>query len=248
MKIEILSETDDYIVINKPAGLIVHNDGRTKEDSVVDWFLGYYPAGSGIGESYFVTEESIDNEDHPDRSGIVHRLDRDTSGVMVIAKTQAMYNSLKQQFHNRETYKEYHAIVYGIPKKDKGIINVPIGRERGTERFNVPPRITGPGRESLTYWQVKYSLKTDDMNFALLRAMPKTGRTHQIRVHLKSIGHPIVADKGYVGKKLLEYTLGFSRQALHAYELRFKNLSEDELIFRADYPDDFNNAVSLFLR
>ncbi len=253
----IITETHDYIVINKPAGLLTHGDGKSGEKSLVDLLVDCYPEIDGVGEAamnwggyeLISVESATDNDDSPNRSGIVHRLDRDTSGVMVVARTQEMYEHLKAQFQNRETFKEYHAFVYGVPKKERGSVLLPIGRENGNgERFAVPPRARGELREATTYYQVVNAFVDQGQQYAFVRCMPKTGRTHQIRVHMKSIGCPIVMDKGYVGKGLLEHTLGFARQALHARMLRFRDLSGKELEFVAEYPVDFQNALQLSLQ
>lgn len=250
----IISETSDYLVVNKPVGLLTHGDGKTDQKSLVDLLVAGYPEIDGIGEAAIhwggyelVSAENIaDNDDSPNRSGIVHRLDRDTSGVMVVARTQEMYEHLKAQFQNREIFKEYHAFVYGAPKKERGSVLLPIGRENGNgERFAVPPRAKGELREATTYYQVLKSFIDNGQQYAFVRCMPKTGRTHQIRVHMKSVGCPIVMDKGYVGKGLLEHTLGFARQALHARILKFHDLTGKEIEFVADYPEDFRNAMAI---
>jgi 23S rRNA pseudouridine1911/1915/1917 synthase len=123
MDIEILYEDQDVIAINKPSGLVVHSDGRTKEKTVVDWFVYKYPESKGVGE-HFVDKDGKE----VDRSGIVHRLDRETSGVLLLAKTQKGFENLKSQFQTRDIEKEYHAFVYGKVKLDSGTIDRPIGR------------------------------------------------------------------------------------------------------------------------
>lgn len=253
----IIFESPDYIVVNKPAGLIVHSDGKTAEPALADLLLQQYPEIQGVGEAavrygeyQLVPDNSpVDNDDIINRSGIVHRLDRDTSGVMVVARTQAMYEHLKSQFQNREVFKEYHAFVYGVPKRDRGSVALPIGREGGNgERFAVPPRAKGTTREALTYYQVVNSFTDQEHQYSFVRCMPKTGRTHQIRVHMKSIGCPIVGDTGYVGKGLLARSLGFNRQALHARILRFRDATGREVEYIGEYPNDFISARESFLK
>jgi 23S rRNA pseudouridine1911/1915/1917 synthase len=250
----IIIENSDYLIINKPAGLLTHGDGKTSEVSLADLLIAKYPEIDGVGEAAIrwagyelvsdSDQSSVDSDDMPNRSGIVHRLDRDTSGVIVVARTQIMYEHLKSQFQKREIFKEYHAFVYGVPKRERGSVNEPIGRENGnSERFAVPPRAKGALREALTYYQVMSEFCVDEMRYAFVRCMPKTGRTHQIRVHMKSIGCPIVMDRGYVGKKLLEHTLGFTRQALHARLLKFRDLENKEVEILAEYPADFRAAI-----
>lgn len=242
MEVSIVYEDADVLVLNKPAGLIVHSDGRTKESSVAAWVLAHYPALADVGEPW----ESPQGE-RVSRPGIVHRLDRDTSGVMILAKTQEAYVFLKEQFQNRTTEKTYRAFVYGHPREDAGTIEAEIVRIRA-----VPPRwgVARAGEEkkhraAVTDWRVlmRATDRETGEKVALMEARPKTGRTHQIRVHFKHVGHPVVCDKLYAkGKPCL---LGFARQALHASTLSI-NLPSGELrTFEAPLPDDFVEASAL---
>ena len=244
MELPILYEDADVLVINKPAGLIVHSDGRTDEPSVAEWVLDRYPALASVGEPW----ESPQGERVP-RPGIVHRLDRDTSGVMILAKTQETYVFLKEQFQSRTTQKSYRAFVYGHPRADQGTIEAEIVRIRA-----VPPRWgvarAGEGkkhRAAVTDWRVLTRAvdRETGEKVALMEALPKTGRTHQIRVHFKHFGHPVVCDKLYAkGKPCL---LGFSRQALHAFSLAIDLPSGERRTFEAPLPGDFVAAQSHFL-
>jgi len=236
----ILFEDEDLAVVNKPAGLIVHSDGRTDEPSLADWIIGAWPQTKGVGEAWVSPQgETVD------RPGIVHRLDRTTSGVLVIAKNQETYAFLKEQFQNRSTEKEYCAFVYGHPKKDEGTIEAEIMRIRSKPpRWGVKLKDEGKKhREAVTSWRVEKrgAEKESGEKVSLLSAFPKTGRTHQIRVHFKHLGNPIICDHLYAkGKPCL---LGFVRPALHAFRLSITLPSGEKQTFEAPLPPDFQNAL-----
>lgn len=240
MELAVIYEDEDVLVLNKPAGLIVHSDGRTDEPSVAEWVIKHYPALEQVGEPW----TSPQGEVIP-RPGIVHRLDRDTSGVMILAKTPEAYAFLKGQFQDRTTEKTYQAFVYGHPKQDKGTIEAEIVRVRAT-----PPR-WGVAREgenkkhrvAVTDWRVLARTQDPETGekVALMEARPKTGRTHQIRVHFKHLGYPVIGDKLYAsGRPCL---LGFSRQALHAASLAITLPSGERRTFVAPLPGDFAAAL-----
>lgn len=226
MEIEILYEDDHILAINKPAGLVVHYDGRTKEPSVSDWFLEKYPESKEVGEP--LGEIS--------RPGIVHRIDRETSGVLLLAKTKEGHAHLKKQFQNHEIKKVYHAFVYGNLKEDEGSIDLKIERSRKDFRKRVAGR---EGREAHTIYRVlRRALET-----TFVEAKPKTGRTHQLRVHFKAIHHPIICDKLYAPKQ--PSLLGFQRLALHAKEIAFEDLEGERRVVEAPYPKDFQSAIDM---
>ncbi|MDO8482358.1 MAG: RluA family pseudouridine synthase [bacterium] len=234
-KIQILFEDEDVAVINKPAGLVVHSDGKTVEPALTDWVLENYPETKGVGEP-----TKLSSGEMIDRPGIVHRLDRETSGVLVIAKNQKAFEFLKKQFQDREMEKTYRAFVYGEVKNDEGVIDRPIARSTGDFRKWTAERgRRGVEREAIT----EYTVLAKHEGFSFLDVHPKTGRTHQIRVHLKAISHPIVCDKLYASNR--ECALGFSRLALHAFSLKFKLLGGKELTVEAPYPDDFKKALKV---
>ncbi len=215
---EIIFETESVLVINKPAGLLVHANGQNTDRTVADWLLDYYPPSRGVGEVGRLADGSPF-----ERSGIVHRLDRETSGVMILAKTEAAYCLLKAEFHERRAYKEYRAFVYGFMTDKRGVIDRPIGRSRRDSRRRSAERgAAGKCRPATTDWDL---LKQGDggtnaERFAYLKLVTKTGRTHQLRVHLKSINRPIVGDELYAPAKLRAGSdLGIDRLALHAYRL-----------------------------
>lgn len=242
MNIEILYEDADILVINKPAGLVVHPDGRTVEPSVSEWFAKNYPESKDVGESIEKTSGEV-----IERAGVVHRLDRETSGILLLAKTQAGHAHLKEQFQNREVEKTYHLFVHGLLKEDRGSINLPIKRSSGDFRkWSAQRGGRGEEREALTYFEV---LKRDEKNkVTLVEAKPKTGRTHQIRVHFQAIHHPILGDKLYASKIALrsfsEAGLNFERVALHARKIAFQNLKGERLEIEAPYPNDFESAIA----
>lgn len=224
MEPEILYEDNNILAINKPAGLVVHPDGRTEELSVSEWFVKKFPEARDVGEP-------LGNIQRP---GIVHRIDRETSGVLLLAKTTAGYEHLKKQFQHHEIEKKYHAFLYGKLKEDHGTINLNIARSKSDFRKRVTSR---EGREAVTYYQV---LKRDP-EWTFVEAKPKTGRTHQIRVHFKALHHPVVCDKLYAPSR--PALLGFSRLALHAREISFTDLSGTKHTVEAPYPEDFKQAL-----
>jgi len=240
---EIIFEDSNVLVINKPAGLNVHGDGFREEETVVDWLLKRYPDIENIGEDMLSQKgEKIK------KSGLVHRLDKDTSGVMIIAKNQETFEFLKNQFQNRETKKIYRAIVSGSFKMLEGeekIIDLPIGRSASDARKRVAsPRIKGTAREAVTVFRL---IENICGRYAYVEVEPKTGRTHQIRAHFKAYNHPIIGDELYNPK---DDGLGsMKRQALHAYQLTIKIPSvkkggqEEERVFEAPLASDFKQAL-----
>lgn len=235
MLIPILFEDTEVLVVNKPAGLVVHSDGKTVEPTLTDWVLENYPETKGVGEP-----TKLSNGEMIDRPGIVHRLDRETSGVLVVAKNQKSFEFLKKQFQEREMEKTYRAFVHGEVKNDSGIIDRPIARSTGDFRKWTAERgRRGEEREAVT----EYKVLARHEGFSFLDVHPKTGRTHQIRVHLKAINHPVVCDKLYAAKR--DCALGFTRLALHAFSLKLKLPTGKELIVEATYPEDFQHAIEL---
>ena len=199
--IKIVFENDDLVVLNKPSGVLMHPTRTSKEDTLMSWVLNKYPDCSGVGEQ--------------GRNGIVHRLDRDTSGLVVVSKNDDTYFNLKDAFTSRDVEKSYYALVWGNVKDGSGVIDKGItsidGKRRTVEVWS--QREPNKVRDALTAWK-----KVGDYGeFSLLDVSPKTGRMHQIRVHLSSIGHPVVCDKLYSGKKSCPEKLG--RLFLHSYKL-----------------------------
>ncbi len=239
-KISILYEDEDVLVINKPAGLVVHSDGRTVEPTVVDWILAKYPETRGVGDSLpsaLDAKRSTLNADV--RPGIVHRLDRETSGALLIAKNQRAFNLIKKQFQRSMIRKVYHAFVYGSVKHDEGVIDRPIARSGSNSvLWSATRGRKGADRAAVTDYRVM--TRTSEVSFLELR--PRTGRTHQLRVHLKAINYPILCDKLYAPRR--ECLLGFKRLALHARSLSFILPSGKDLFIEAPYPKDFETALN----
>ncbi|MES2436380.1 MAG: RluA family pseudouridine synthase [Patescibacteria group bacterium] len=239
LSIPVLYEDAEYIVINKPAGLVVHADGRTTEPTVVDWILDVHPEMKEVGEP-LVVRPGQENELTIYRPGIVHRIDRDTSGVLVIAKTQSAFEFLKDQFQDREVEKTYNTFVFTEVPEDEGMVDRPIGRNKKDFRLWSAQRgARGEMRDAVTHYKV---LKRGN-GFSFIEAKPRTGRTHQIRVHFKAVNFPIVADPLYAPKR--EKALGFDRLALHARAISFKNREGKTITVEAPLPEDFQKALKM---
>jgi len=240
MEPTVLHESDDVIVIDKPVGLLVHADGKTDALTVVDWFLARCPESQGVGEQ---ANDQAGNE--LDRSGIVHRLDRETSGVMVLAKTQKAYEHLKYQFQERLVLKEYRALVYGRINDRWGTINRPIGRSvKDYRRRSAERGAKGVLREAITDFERVGMGEFNDEPFTYVKLFPKTGRTHQLRAHLRAIDRPIVGDKLYAAH-LAERSnhLDLDRLALHAHILEIMLPNKQTERFIAPVPQSMEQAA-----
>jgi 23S rRNA pseudouridine1911/1915/1917 synthase len=236
MEPTIVYEDEHLIAINKPAGMMTHPDAHTDTGTVSDWFARRYPASADVGEPQKLPDGRMIM-----RPGIVHRLDRDTSGILLLAKTQEAHAHLKEAFQNRTVHKTYLALVYGTLPEPKGVINLPIGRSRKDFRLRSAQRgAKGTLRDALTRWEVVGNTGTH----SLVKAYPETGRTHQIRVHLKAIHHPIVCDPLYAPNHACD--LGLARVGLHAYAIRFPHPDGTEREVSAAVPDDMRGAVGHF--
>jgi len=235
-QVSIIYEDEDCMVINKPSGLIVHTDGKREEESVVDWVLQKYPEIKNVGEPLTLTSGKVVL-----RPGIVHRIDRDTSGALLIAKNNEAFLFFKNQFKERDIAKEYHAFVYGRLPQEFGTIDRPIGRSRSDFRqWSAQRGARGQMREAITRYEVKQ--RSEEATFVVVH--PLTGRTHQIRVHFKALNHPIVCDPLYASK--LPHILGLERLALHAYSLEFYDRKSQKHFIVAPYPEDFSRAIENF--
>lgn len=211
MNIKILFEDDDLAVLDKPAGIVVNRAISVKEETVQDF----------VEKNFILKEAPADSSEFLARSGVVHRLDKDTSGVLIVAKNPASFLSLQSLFKERKISKKYKALVHGKVMPERGEINAPVGRlPWNRERFG----ILSEGREAQTSYRVLSFYDYEGEYFSLLEAMPFTGRTHQIRIHLKYIGHSILSDKFYAGRKTCRQDLTFCpRLFLHASNLTFKH-------------------------
>lgn len=240
IEVEILFENDDVLVVNKPVGLSVHSDNADAVGTLVEWFLSHVPDAAGVGEPRLGADGK-----EIERSGIVHRLDKDTSGVMILAKNQEAFLFLKDQFKNRRVKKEYRALVYGLMHEKWGTIDRPIGRSAKDFRLRSAQRgAKGKLRDSITDWERIGQGEYEGESFSYLKLQPKTGRTHQLRVHLKAIDRPIVGDVLYAGKKLEQSNnLGLERLALHAHILELDLPRGEAERFVAPLPETLVEAI-----
>lgn len=228
MEIKIICEDKDFIAVLKPAGMVVHPDGQHKlEESLIGEILKKYPEIKNVGED-------------ASRPGIVHRLDKDTSGILLIARNQKSFEYFKNLFKDQKIKKSYLALVRGALKTKKGIISGVLGRTKAG--FFGTYKLKGKERPAITEYKVLETFKNSLGEFSLLEVFPKTGRTHQIRVHLKSIGNPVICDKIYGGKNMI-CPLGLTRQFLHAYSLEFVSSSGAALRLEAILPEELNSVL-----
>jgi 23S rRNA pseudouridine1911/1915/1917 synthase len=239
LDLEILYEDDHIIIVNKPAGLVVHPGIGNRDGTLVNALLFYC--------------KSLSSGSAEDRPGIVHRLDKNTSGAIVVAKNDEAHNALVELFTERKVIKKYTAFCIGKHPHKEDTINAPIGR-----KINDPLRfcVTNIGKEAIT----DYSLITHNSGISILDLQLHTGRTHQIRVHCSHSGFPIVEDFLYGGDKSKVKILQpldrpfahkifkcFSRQALHAREISFAHpFTKEQITIRAPFPEDFKKAIKVF--
>ncbi|OGY91426.1 MAG: hypothetical protein A3H70_00165 [Candidatus Komeilibacteria bacterium RIFCSPLOWO2_02_FULL_48_11] len=224
VKFKIIDEAPDYIVLEKPANLAVHPAAGLNEPTLVDGLLAKYPEISNVGDDKL-------------RPGIVQRLDKDVSGLMVVARTEAMFNHLKEQFKNHSIDKEYVALVHGVmtPIQEHGIIDKPVGRSAADgRRMAAQTDEHSIGQEAKTEYWVQERLR----HHTLLRVKIHTGRTHQIRVHLNSLGFPLAGDKIYTNKRIKLAELG--RIFLHANKLGFKDLQNQRQEYTSQLPEELD--------
>ncbi len=235
-------EDEHILAINKPAGLLVHAVDGQPAETATQWLEQYYPRVVGVGEEPLLTKQG----ELITRWGVVHRLDRETSGVMLFAKTPAGHTHLKEQFQNREIHKVYHALVYGLLKHDQYVVEAAIGRSKNFGRWTaIPKSLRGHAREAETEIKVLERFETG-AGYTLLEARPKTGRTHQIRVHLQYLNYPIVADSLYAGKRNhTDANLGLERQALHAQSISFVRVDGEEISVESPLAPDLQQAIDL---
>jgi len=217
VKLKIVYEDDDILVIDKPAGLMVHPTEKMENNTLVSGLLERHPEIKKIGDDKL-------------RPGIVHRLDKAVSGLILVCKTQKAFDYYKKQFQDRKIKKIYTALVHGRMEKTEGEINLPIERAKGKGKMAVKP-ISQGGKEAIT----KYTVIKQFENFSLLKVNILTGRTHQIRVHLNAIQHPVVGDKLYKQKKVKE-KLELDRPFLHSTTLEFKNMNSQYQEFTSKLP------------
>ena len=231
--LKIVFENQDIIVINKPANLTVHpvkklnGTSPTKpeqDNTLVNQLLAYYPEIKDVGE------DSL-------RPGIIHRLDKDTSGLIIIAKNNKAFEYLKKQFQERKVIKRYLALVHGKVKDEKGTITKSISLSK-KDHLKRSALLDEKSKPAWTEYQVKKYFN----NYTLLEVAPKTGRTHQIRIHLASIGHPITGDKQYKFKRQIN-PKNLNRQFLHASYLKFKLPNGKIAEFKSKLPQDLEKVL-----
>lgn len=228
--LDIIFEDAYILVVNKPAGLIV-NTSQTSGDVTLQNLV----AATMVEDPKNVTDEETDFRL---RKGIVHRLDKDTSGVLLIAKTEEAFSNIQEQFKGRKVEKEYIALAIGAIKDDVFEINAPLKRN---PRMRFKYAVVADGKDAMTKFEKMKELSIDSEILTMLRVLPKTGRTHQIRVHLAAFGHPIVGDVIYSTKKQLEkWGVFFGRMMLHAHKITLIHpISGERCTFEAPLPKEF---------
>jgi len=222
--VQVVYEDADVIVVDKPAGLVVHPGAGNRTGTLVQGLLARYPELEGVGDAA--------------RPGIVHRLDKDTSGLLAVARSPTAYESLVAQLAARTVERRYLALVWGHPDSARGLVDAPVGRSgRQPTRMAVSTR----GREARTRYEVVQTF-ADPVEVALVQCSLETGRTHQVRVHLAAIGHPVVGDKAYGGSR---QSLRVPRFFLHAAHLGFAHpRSGDGLSFDSALPSDLADVLA----
>lgn len=229
----IVSENDDYLVINKPAGLMVHPAEGTNEKTLVDWLVKKYPTIIKVGED-------------PSRPGIVHRLDKEVSGLMVIAKKQDFFDLIKKQFQERTIKKTYIALVYGQIEKENDEINFPVERSSdGYKMAALPATVKGETNEKGKRAITEFFIKERFINYTLLDVDIKTGRTHQIRVHMTAYGHPLVGDDLYSTKTTREKNkkISLGRIFLVSKRLSFIDQAGQKQEFTIELPKELQEFL-----
>jgi len=228
IEFDVVFADDSVIVVNKPPGLVVHPGAGRPDGTLVNGLLARFGEIADVGEV--------------GRPGIVHRLDADTSGLLVVARTQAAYTALVEALASRSVHREYRAVVHGIVSDDRGVIDAPIGR---SSHKRTRMAVVADGREARTHYEVLSRHYNSAASVLALRL--ETGRTHQIRVHLSAIGHPVVGDPTYGPRKQRGATdelASFGRVALHAHRLGFDHpASGDEVEYAADVPADLSALI-----
>lgn len=220
---QVISETKDYLVLKKPAGLLTQPKPNSLESSLVSWLVRNYPEIKKIGED-------------PQRPGLVHRLDREASGIMVVPRNQKMFQHLKNQFQKRKIKKEYLVLIHGTPQENQGIISYSLGRSPKSSK------ITVKGGKKTKKAETRYQISKKLGKFSLLKVKTLTGRSHQIRVHLKSIGHPVVGDRIYKFKRIKVPPL--NRLFLQAYLLGFLDLNNQWQEFKISLDSELKNYLA----
>jgi len=236
MDVPILFEDASFLAINKPVGVVVNRAQSVKGETIQDWMDKQYPI-------FTHTEgESEDQKAFIDRSGIVHRIDKETSGILLLAKTVESFVSLQKQFFEHSIHKTYLAIVHGELTPKEGEIRAPVGRlPWNKERFGIVPG----GKESVTTYVVVKTFEKEGEKLTLVSVHPETGRTHQIRVHMKYINHPLLGDYLYAGRKTSRDDREWAtRVMLHAWKIVLSHpTTRKTLAIEAPIPDDISRII-----
>jgi 23S rRNA pseudouridine1911/1915/1917 synthase len=235
-KLKIIFENENYLVIDKPAGITVNKSDTTKDEQTLQ----------GMIEDEKKIDFNDPDQEFIDRGGIVHRLDKETSGVIIVAKNSNAFRNLQAQFKERKVEKKYIALAHGQIIPGEGVINAPVGRLPWNRKsFGV---LSG-GREAVTSYKIisnfQYSISNEKLS--LIELFPKTGRTHQIRVHLKYINHPIFSDPLYGGRKIARNDRKvLNRVFLHAKEISFFDpITLNAVRFESELPEELENFLQL---
>lgn len=223
---KIIDQTNDYLVLEKPSGLLVHPTDRGEKNTLANWLIKKFPKIKKVGDS-------------PSRPGIVHRLDKEVSGLMIVALTQKFFDNIKNQFQERTIQKEYTALVHGRLINDKGQINTPLERDKKTGLMKVQSALLS-GSPSFTTYEVTKKF----INFTLVKVRIYTGRMHQIRAHFYSIGHSVVGDKLYQTKDIRKKRKVLDTPIfLHADYLKFQDQNNIWQTYRSSLPKDLKNFL-----
>jgi len=226
IRLNVVHEDDDVVVIDKPSGLLVHPSVRNEDDTLANALIARYPEMAGVGESW-------------ERPGIMHRLDKDASGLLVVARNKKAYASLKRQFQRHVIRKEYQVLVQGRPPRDSGTIDLAIGRAGGGTRMAARTQPLSGDKSAVTH----YSIDRIFANAALLTVWTETGRTHQIRAHFKALGCPVAGDPLYKIRRISP--LPVPRLFLHAKTLGFTHpATKKKLEFQAPLPADLRETLA----
>ncbi|HEY7090526.1 MAG TPA: RluA family pseudouridine synthase [Tepidisphaeraceae bacterium] len=233
--LEVIYEDEHFLALNKQKDLIVHPARGQWTGTLVNGLVNYGKKWSTTGGNW--------------RPGILHRLDRNTTGVMLVAKSDEAHWRLARQFENRTIQKTYMAVVQGELPLLGDVIDMPIGKDRYVREKQAVRKVINGGKPAVTIYEVKEKLRTTngrlEQKYSLVRLSPKTGRTHQLRVHMSAIGCPIVGDTVYGGRVFESGNFRFDRQALHAYEITFVHPATlKQMTLSAPLPEDMNELLA----
>lgn len=233
--LDIIYEDEHFLALNKPADLMVHPARGVWRGTLVNALVYYAQKWSTVGGNW--------------RPGILHRLDRNTTGIMLVARSDEAHWRLARQFENRTIQKTYLAVAHGVPELRSDVIDLPIGRDRYVREKQAIRKESNGGRPAVTRYDVLETLQFGSERFALIRLTPKTGRTHQLRVHMQAIGHPLVGDNMYGGRPFEHGDFHFTRQALHAAEITFVHPGTlKPMTLSAPLPADLHELLELLRR